>query len=91
MPVLAIFAELDHSCPVQIKNCCGDAMAFLAPTSRSEYNRHYRAKGERMIDHTNLEDYTDPALYDLENRDFEPDGPFYLTLAQELGGEVRLD
>jgi SAM-dependent methyltransferase len=41
-----------------------------------------------MIDHTNLEDYADPALYDLENSDFEPDGPFYLSLAQQLGGPV---
>jgi 2-polyprenyl-3-methyl-5-hydroxy-6-metoxy-1,4-benzoquinol methylase len=41
-----------------------------------------------MIDHTNLEDYADPILYDLENSDFEPDGPFCLSLAQQLGGRV---
>ena len=41
-----------------------------------------------MLDHTNLEDYTDPILFDLENNDFEPDGPFYLSLAQKMGGEV---
>ena len=39
-----------------------------------------------MPDHTNLEDYTDPDLFDLENQDFEPDGPFYLALAKKLGG-----
>jgi len=41
-----------------------------------------------MIEHNNLEDYTDPVLFDLENSDFEPDGPFYLSLAQQLGGSV---
>jgi SAM-dependent methyltransferase len=41
-----------------------------------------------MIDHTNLEDYADPILFDLENSDFEPDGPFHLTLAQQVGGPV---
>ena len=41
-----------------------------------------------MIDHTNLEDYVDPILFDLENGDFEPDGPFHLMLAQRLGGSV---
>ena len=41
-----------------------------------------------MIDHTNLEDYADPRLFDLENSNFEPDGPFYLSLAQQVGGSV---
>jgi SAM-dependent methyltransferase len=41
-----------------------------------------------MIDHTNLEDYADPMLFDLENSDFEPDGPFYLSLAQQVAGSV---
>ena len=42
-----------------------------------------------MIDHTNLEDYEDPVIYDLENRDFE-DGPlFHLSLAQQVNGSVR--
>lgn len=41
-----------------------------------------------MTDHTNLEDYADPTLFDLENSDFEPDGPFYLSLAQQVGGSV---
>ena len=41
-----------------------------------------------MIDHTNLEDYADPLLYDLENSSFEPDGSFYLSLAQQVGGSV---
>lgn len=36
----------------------------------------------------NLQEYRDPATYDLENEDFEPDGPFYLALAQRIGGPV---
>lgn len=36
----------------------------------------------------NLEEYADPALYDLENKDFEPDGLFLLNLAKELQGPV---
>jgi 2-polyprenyl-3-methyl-5-hydroxy-6-metoxy-1,4-benzoquinol methylase len=36
----------------------------------------------------NLEEYADPALYDLENQDFEPDGPFFLALAQRFGSPV---
>lgn len=39
---------------------------------------------------TNLEDYRDPALYDLENTEFGPDGPFYLSLAREIGGRVLI-
>lgn len=41
-----------------------------------------------MTDHTNLEDYEDPKLFDLENNSFEPDGPFHLSLAQQVGGSV---
>ena len=41
-----------------------------------------------MIEHTNLEDYEDPVIYDFENKDFEPDGPFYLSLAQKVNGSV---
>ncbi len=41
-----------------------------------------------MIDHTNLEDYADPILFDLGNSDFEPDGTFYLSLAKKQGGPV---
>ena len=41
-----------------------------------------------MFNHSNLEDYTDPVLYDLENDDFEPDGPFYLAHAQRVKGPV---
>lgn len=33
-------------------------------------------------------EYSDPALYDAENPDFDPDGSFYLALAQESGGPV---
>jgi hypothetical protein len=36
----------------------------------------------------NLEDHRDPALYDLEDTEFEPDGPFYISLAREIGGRV---
>lgn len=36
----------------------------------------------------NLAEYADPILYDLENKSFEPDGPFYLTLARRIGGPV---
>jgi SAM-dependent methyltransferase len=41
-----------------------------------------------MADHSNLEEYSHPALYDLENPDFEPEGSFYLSIAQETGGPV---
>lgn len=41
-----------------------------------------------MIDQDNLAEYTDPEIYDLENVDFEPDGPFILALARGLGGSV---
>jgi SAM-dependent methyltransferase len=41
-----------------------------------------------MIDHTNLEDYVDPILFEAENNHFDPDGPFYLSLAQQMGGGV---
>jgi len=40
-----------------------------------------------MIEHTNLEDYEDPVVYDLENKDLD-DLPFYLSLAQEVSGSV---
>jgi SAM-dependent methyltransferase len=36
----------------------------------------------------NLEEYDHPNLYDLENRDFTPQGPFYLALAQQAGDPV---
>lgn len=36
----------------------------------------------------NLKEYDDPELYDLENHEFEPDGTFFLALAQQLGGDV---
>jgi SAM-dependent methyltransferase len=41
-----------------------------------------------MIDHTNLEAYAHPVSYDLINDSFEPQGSFYLALAQQLGGPV---
>ena len=41
-----------------------------------------------MIDHTNLEDYEDPVIYDLENKEFGPDGLFYQSLAQQVQGPV---
>ncbi len=36
----------------------------------------------------NLLEYTDPDIYDQENQDFEPEGPFLLNLARQVGGEV---
>lgn len=39
-----------------------------------------------MVEHTNLEEYDDPEIYDFENRQFEPEGPFYLDLARWIGG-----
>ena len=47
-----------------------------------------RQRRDCVIDHSNLEDYADPILYDAENTGFEPDGPFYLSLAQEVGGSA---
>ena len=41
-----------------------------------------------ILEHTNLDDYDDPAIYDLENKNFEPDGPFYLSMAQQVNGSV---
>ena len=41
-----------------------------------------------MIDDTNLADYADPVIYDLVNRRFEPDGPFFLSLARQADGPV---
>ena len=36
----------------------------------------------------NLVEYDHPKLYDLDNRDFTPQGPFYLALAQQVGNPV---
>jgi SAM-dependent methyltransferase len=41
-----------------------------------------------MTKHENLDEYVDPTIYDQESNEFEPDGPFYLALAQRLGGAV---
>jgi SAM-dependent methyltransferase len=41
-----------------------------------------------MTKHENLDEYVDPTFYDQENNEFEPDGPFYLALAQQFGGSV---
>jgi SAM-dependent methyltransferase len=37
---------------------------------------------------SSLDEYADPLIYDSENSDFEPSGPFYLDLAQQAGGPV---
>jgi SAM-dependent methyltransferase len=37
---------------------------------------------------SDLAEYADPELYDLENQGFAPAGSFYLTLAQQLGNPV---
>ncbi len=39
-------------------------------------------------DGDNLEEYKDAALYDYEHREFEPYGPFYLSLARRVGRSV---
>jgi SAM-dependent methyltransferase len=36
----------------------------------------------------NFAEYLHPELYDLENPDFEPEGPFYLSIARETSGPV---
>lgn len=36
----------------------------------------------------NLAEYADPETYDLENQEFEPDGPFFIQWAKELNGPV---
>src|SRR4051794_25820427 len=41
-----------------------------------------------MVEASNLEEYDDPDVYDFENREFDPDGPFYLTLAQRIGSPL---
>ncbi len=41
-----------------------------------------------MTAEINLDEYSDPLSYDAENDTFEPDGSFYLTLAQRIGGEA---
>lgn len=41
-----------------------------------------------MPDLGNLREYQDPALYDAENRGFEPEGPFYLALIERFWGPV---
>jgi SAM-dependent methyltransferase len=38
--------------------------------------------------HTNLGEYAYPHLYDLENAEFAPQGPFYQALAEQTGGPV---
>jgi SAM-dependent methyltransferase len=41
-----------------------------------------------MNGNDNLTEYADPEIYDLENQDFEPDGPFLLGFAKRLKGPV---
>lgn len=36
----------------------------------------------------NLVEYADPEIYDLENNQFEPDGPFLLEMARKAGNPV---
>ncbi len=36
----------------------------------------------------NLSEYADPEIYDLENREFEPDGTFFLDYARRQNGRV---
>jgi len=41
-----------------------------------------------MFENYNLDEYLDPDLYDMENRDSEPDASFLLALARETGGPL---
>ncbi len=41
-----------------------------------------------MFNAIDLSEYADPVLYDSENTAFEPDGPFYLEVARQVGGPV---
>lgn len=41
-----------------------------------------------MTAYTNLEDYEDPVLYDVENERFGPPEELYLKLAQRMGGDL---
>ena len=41
-----------------------------------------------MNTNDNLSEYADPELYDLENQDFEPEGPFLLGIARRFNGPV---
>jgi SAM-dependent methyltransferase len=58
------------------------ALLFTQPFTNTGLKELFMAYGP------NLEEYRDPELYDLENPDFEPEGPFYLAYARELGGSV---
>ena len=40
---------------------------------------------ETQLTDDNLVEYADPQTYDLENNEFEPDGPFLLALARRAG------
>lgn len=40
----------------------------------------------KTLSRSNLTEYELPDIYDLENADFEPQGPFYLSFAQKVGG-----
>jgi SAM-dependent methyltransferase len=41
-----------------------------------------------VIDHDNLEEFNDPGDYDIQYGGYEPEGPFYSSLAHETGGPV---
>ena len=41
-----------------------------------------------MADLTNLEEYTDAEIYDLEHPRWGPEGPFYLEFARQVSGPV---
>jgi 2-polyprenyl-3-methyl-5-hydroxy-6-metoxy-1,4-benzoquinol methylase len=38
--------------------------------------------------HDNLEEFSEPELYDREYGAYEPEGPFYESLARDLGGPI---
>lgn len=41
-----------------------------------------------MLEHNNLEEFEDGSEYDAENGGFEPAGPFYERLAQQVGSPI---
>src|SRR5262245_24681563 len=45
-------------------------------------------KQEAKMSNFNLIEYADPQIYDLENDDFEPSGPFMLEIAKRTGDPV---
>ena len=43
---------------------------------------------EDLEDVESLLEYADPVIFDAENKEFEPDGQFYVELARQTSGPV---